>query len=279
MLFDKASTYGAFISQTGILKGSSAVLRRLLGQLYRDFSTRSEYPLRIKGFTNPIYIRLPTSDWTVFFQVFIRQEYQEPSKPHSEAMKSLYDAILGQGKNPVIIDCGANIGLSSLWYAANFPKAIVVAVEPEQHNFSLLLRNSSENDQIIPVRAGISARPTKLCLSNTSGEPWAWETIEDDEGIIDGITIIEAINKVENAVPIIVKIDIEGFEAELFRSNIDWISQVPLIAIETHDWLFAWKGSGHAVFSAITKAGPRDYIQNGENTLCYSHELLRNYHA
>jgi FkbM family methyltransferase len=273
----KFADYLAFVEGTGGLNGSAAVMRRFLGRINSRFVSSSDYSLRVRGFTSPVHIRLPTSDWTVFFKVFIAQEYQEISTPHAAALKSLYEDVLRQGKSPVIIDCGANIGLSSLWYAKRFPQAKVVAIEPEADNFALLVKNCSHHNRIMPICAGISDNPTKFQLSNPSGEPWAWETRQDSDGAVEGVTIGDVLKTIDNAVPFIVKIDIEGFETELFRSNMDWISQVPLIVIETHDWLFAWKGSAHAAFSAITKAGPRDYLQNGENTFCYSHELLRNY--
>lgn len=39
-------------------------------------------------------------------------------------------------------------------------------------------------------------------------------------------------------IPFIVKIDIEGYEQELFSSNIDWIDNIPVIIIELHDGCF-----------------------------------------
>jgi hypothetical protein len=42
---------------------------------------------------------------------------------------------------------------------------------------------------------------------------------------------------------------------------------------ESHDWLFNWRGTFHAVASVLTKT-MRDYVQNGENTFSFSHTLL-----
>ncbi|HMU59985.1 MAG TPA: FkbM family methyltransferase [Chitinophagaceae bacterium] len=43
--------------------------------------------------------------------------------------------------NPYIIDCGANIGLSVLYFKNIFPDAEILAFEPDERNFSLLEKN------------------------------------------------------------------------------------------------------------------------------------------
>ncbi len=40
-----------------------------------------------------------------------------------------------------------------------------------------------------------------------------------------------------NSRPFIAKIDIEGFESELFSQNTDWVRLFSIIVIELHDWL------------------------------------------
>jgi hypothetical protein len=69
-----------------------------------------------------------------------------------------------------------------------------------------------------------------------------------------------------------VKIDIEGAEVELFRSNLEWSVWAPLIVFESHDRLFAWRGTFHAIAAALTHH-PRDYIQKGENTFAFAHHF------
>ncbi len=44
-------------------------------------------------------------------------------------------------KQPFIIDCGANMGLSVLYFAQTYPGAEIVAFEPEPPIYELLLRN------------------------------------------------------------------------------------------------------------------------------------------
>ncbi len=41
---------------------------------------------------------------------------------------------------PLILDCGANIGLSALYFQRLYPKARIMAFEPDTHNFELLTK-------------------------------------------------------------------------------------------------------------------------------------------
>lgn len=65
-------------------------------------------------------------------------------------------------------------------------------------------------------------------------------------------------------IPFIVKIDIEGYEQELFSSNIDWIDNIPLIIIELHDWMFPSQNKSKNFLNAIANRN-RDFLYLGEN--------------
>jgi hypothetical protein len=82
------------------------------------------------------------------------------------------------------------------------------------------------------------------------------------------------LNHEPNSVPLIVKVDIEGSEVQLFRSNLEWVEQTPLIVFELHDWLGGWRGTGHAVFSCLS-THRRDYMQRGENMFSFGHRASR----
>ena len=37
--------------------------------------------------------------------------------------------------------------------------------------------------------------------------------------------------------PFLIKLDIEGYENEIFKNNYDWIDKFKVLIIETHDWM------------------------------------------
>ena len=49
------------------------------------------------------------------------------------------------GSNPLIIDCGSNVGMSVLYFKKLFPECRVLAVEPDPEAFRMLQRNVSDN--------------------------------------------------------------------------------------------------------------------------------------
>ncbi|HUQ96897.1 MAG TPA: FkbM family methyltransferase [Chitinophagaceae bacterium] len=48
-------------------------------------------------------------------------------------------------KTPLVIDCGANIGLSVLYFKSLYPAATIIAFEPDHTNFVLLEKNVNAN--------------------------------------------------------------------------------------------------------------------------------------
>lgn len=229
--------------------------------------------LMLKELTHPVFYRPQSSDALVFEQTLVLNEYEVPTETHRLALESYYHELLANLKRPLIIDCGANIGLSSVWFARRFPGATVIAIEPEPENFSLLLKNIAGYQNVKPLQAAISDHITTVSLENVGNESWAWKTRESETGQVPTVTIQELFIGTIDTVPLVVKIDIEGFEVELFRSNLEWTRNVPLIVFESHDWLFHWRGTAHAIFSVLCK-DTRDYLQKGENTFALLHSIL-----
>jgi FkbM family methyltransferase len=229
--------------------------------------------LSVQAPTGPFWMRPGVSDWIVMERIFIDEEYDPVSARHADVIAELERRIVASGQRPLIIDCGANVGISSLWFARRHPHSIVLAVEPEPDNFAVLKRNAALMGNIIPIHAAISDRMSRVDLSNNLGTPWSWRTVESGEGAVPTLTIGHLIGLDDSYVPLIVKIDIEGFETSLFRSNTDWVDGIPLVIFEMHDWMIPWSGSGHAFLAALTR-DRRDYLMKGENMFAYSRRLL-----
>ncbi len=170
-----------------------------------------------------------------------------------------------------MVDCGANIGLSAIWFAHRFPLARIVAIEPQAENFALLARNAASWGNIVPVQAAVLDRKTKVVLVDLHAT-YAWRTREAPDGL-PTVTIEEVIASVPAGVPLVVKVDIEGAEADVFASALDWLEPTRLVVVETHDWMLPWQGSGHAVLSALVRS-PRDYLYRGENMFAFARPLL-----
>src|SRR5688572_29263736 len=112
-------------------------LRGLL--LYRKLKAGNTGALEIPGLKNSITLRKKTSDIALFKQMLVHEEYKFkcPFTPR------------------FIIDAGANIGLSALFFAREYPEATIVPVEVDGGNFDLLQHNTRSYSSIKPVKAGL----------------------------------------------------------------------------------------------------------------------------
>ncbi len=253
----------------GLRSGARAYLPRLAAQLRRSQLNR-EARVSVPGLPEPLCLRPGQSDWQTLDDIFVRREYDTSFWPDLAAeVDCAYGAALASNRVPVIIDCGANIGFASIWFAIQYPRAVIFAIEPEPGNFAVLLKNTASFANIRPLRAAISDRIATVALVNTSGEPWAWQTRECADSGITTVTIDGLLARVARAVPLIVKVDIEGAEVDLFRSATGWVARTPLIVFELHDWLGGWRGTGHAVFSSLTRHR-REYVQNRQSMFSFA---------
>lgn len=80
-------------------------------------------------------------------------------------------------------------------------------------------------------------------------------------------TMNELLASVSDGVPFIAKIDIEGFESDLFARNTGWIEDFFAIAVELHDWMLAGqRGSGTFQTAMAARTGFEVFLK-GENLI------------
>jgi FkbM family methyltransferase len=216
-----------------------------------------------------VKLRPNSSDLSVFTQVFLDNDYNlRRFSRYGEICRSFSE--IDGGATPLILDCGANIGLSSLYFAKNWPSAHVVAVEPDPSNFELLRRNVTAHAHIQPVRAAVCAENGAVRIMNTDAQEWARRTERvsaEAPGAITGLSIQSLIALApppQVYQPFLIKIDIEGAEKDLFSRNREWISKFPILIIELHDWMLPGQGTSRAFLEAIAPLD-RDFVHFGEN--------------
>lgn len=184
--------------------------------------------LTSKTLDHPVWARRGTSDASVFSQILIEDEYEViPDWLHV---------------TDLIVDLGANVGYSSAYFLSRFPLASVFAVEPDPGNFAILRDNLKPyRDRHITVQAAAWPRKERLSF-NTShagqGNEWARSVhaaSSQAAELIDTISIPDILSQIYPRRISLLKIDIEGAEAELFRYGADeWLHKVDSIVIELH---------------------------------------------
>jgi len=199
------------------------MLRRLRGK-----TDDGVYEVTAPGYQHPVCLRPYASDPAVYKQVVRDEQY----------------AILPAGADvELVVDCGANIGLASLYFLNRFPACRVIAVEPDPGNFAVLQRNLSRyGGRARTVNSGVWSHPAALRMGDDEfrdGREWSRTVREcrpgEDAQFV--ATDIGTILRESGARQIsLLKIDVEGSEREIFARNYQsWLPCVETLAVELHD--------------------------------------------
>lgn len=213
-----------------------------------------------------VWLREGTSDQAVLEQIFFTEEFNISTAPQFAWIRRAYEAALAAGETPLIVDCGANIGLSSLYFAKHLPMARIIGIEPAHDNVELAERNTGHNPLITIIEAAVHDEARPLEIADPGAEKFAYRVQEarpSSRRLIEAVTIPSLMRQFGARRNLIVKVDIEGGEYALFRSNTGWLDHTDLLIAETHDWLFPGEGTSRTLFQAL--AGRTfEVIQKGE---------------
>jgi FkbM family methyltransferase len=142
-----------------------------------------------------------------------------------------------------IIDAGANIGLTSIYFANRYPAAKIFSLEPEETNFELLKVNTARYENIVPIKTALWKENTSLALI-PGDDHRGFQTL--DQKSINAVNIRETVTAttVENIMKEynienidLLKINIVGSEKEVFEDASLWIDCTSAIIIDLNDWL------------------------------------------
>lgn len=189
---------------------------------YAKLKARQTDALRLPGIRNTVRLRDNIADRKLFKQLIFHREYQLPLSldPH------------------FIIDAGANIGLSTLFFASSYPTAEIVAIEPEIRNFTLLRHNTRNYPNIRCLHAGVWSKPTTLEITNPTGSSTGFivnEVPADNPSQTLGVTTTDILATYRKTFIDLYKMDIEGAEKEVLSENSDWLGKTKILIIELHD--------------------------------------------
>ena len=235
---------------------------------------------RVGGQFREVFHRPGTTDRGIIDSI-IRDdgEYAIDSFKAAPALRRYAEKLAAGGKVPLIVDAGANVGAASLYLWGQWPTAFVVAVEPERENFQVLLDNISSIRNIYALRMALASKPGwARVVSN--GHACGFRATRYDGATqascateVACITIDEIVDRSPEAFPLIVKIDIEGAEREVFSDNTEWISKFPLIMCELHDCWDPGQSFSRSFLRCISQHN-RDFTIRGETVFSWSNDLL-----
>ena len=212
--------------------------------------------LRIPGIPYPVKCRPTNSDRFTLGQVFIER-----------------DSDVAQAAEPrFIIDGGANVGYASIVFANKYPRAQIIAVEPDVANYQTAVENCRVYPNVRVILGGIWTSDAPLVIGNPQADSWSFQVRQAHQTTADsvsGYTIATLLSQSGCATIDLMKLDIEGAEEQIFSaSDTAWLDQVRVLVIETHG-----ERSEHAVKTALA-ARAFTQSQQGEKLIFVNQALL-----
>lgn len=133
----------------------------------------------------------------------------------------------------ILVDLGANIGLTSVWLTRHYSISSMIAVEPDPANIAIL----SENFALNGIRAEIlqAAVGPEEGVAFFSFSEWSNLGHVSTSGTPVQVVSVPAIMEKFHLSEIdLMKIDVEGAEQDLFLQKAEWLRKVRGIIIEFH---------------------------------------------
>ena len=184
---------------------------------------------------------------------------------HKEIFADEFYYFESKNPEPVIFDCGANVGMSVLYFKKRFPKARITAFEAEPE-IALLLHDNLKNNNITDVRI-----IDKAVWKDEQGI-WFGSESADSSSIyssaekkkIASIRLKDFLLKESNID--FLKIDIEGAEKEVLNDCRDALGHIQNLFVEFHSYIGNPQGLAE-IIQIFEENGFRYYIDTNQHRL------------
>ena len=177
-----------------------------------------------------VWIRVNTTDISIYHQMFVEREYE----------------IALSAAPRIIVDAGANVGFSAIFFAKQYPGARIVALEPERSNFEVLSRNLAGYQNVEAIAEALWCEVARLQLFDPGNgraglQKDGFQTFSEDTGLAVSSGTVPAVDldtlmaRADIDFIDLLKIDIEGAEREVFNRGGKWLDRVGAMTVELHD--------------------------------------------
>jgi len=171
-------------------------------------------------------VRNCAEDFAVINTVIAFNAYRVPIKQHFRS----------------VLDLGGNIGIATRYFLQSLPNVEVLAVEPSSANCEVFKRNIwlyDAGDRVRLLRCAVGPVNSTGVLSGAKRfDTFKVEKLSNSS-FLKGQEVVP-IRSLSGLVeqlpaPILLKMDIEGAEADLLNCRTEWIDHVGCMMIEFHD--------------------------------------------
>jgi FkbM family methyltransferase len=169
----------------------------------------------------------------------LRSNHGADSFTHSEIFEQQCYKLPLRRAPSTILDLGANIGLSTIYFARHYPQSNLACVEPVQENLRFLHRNLELNGVRAEVIAAAVDSNDGVVTMERGQRDYAHKIAEPPSSQsslfdVSSISIPSIQRRLGWSRISLIKMDIEGHEKVLFAQNCEWLHDVDAICLEYH---------------------------------------------
>jgi FkbM family methyltransferase len=174
-------------------------------------------------------------------------------------LERAYEQLPGFATGPgeVILDVGANVGLFTLRQALR--GARVYAFEPDPDAFWRLQSNVAANrtpGRVDVFRRALGARPGRATLAR-SHETVLTRVLPGAHGEVDVATLDQVVGELGLPVIDLLKLDVEGDEANILRGGVRALAVIGRVVMEYHDPELLDQVTGVLAAAGFTRLGSK----------------------
>ena len=157
---------------------------------------------------------------------------------------------------PIIIDCGANVGSSVIYFAHMFPSASIFAFEADLNIYEYLVKNINANIDngcnITHYNKAIWIDETELIFYSEGADGGSLNSNHGKEQKVHTVALSNFLDEFEYVD--FLKIDIEGAEVEVLPSCSSQLSKVDKLFVEYHSFIDK-KQQLDSILKTLTQSG------------------------
>lgn len=219
--------------------------------------------------------KLPTNEPGTFNWEDLTLDYQCPNCLHHLIKEILEREIYyfkSETEFPYIIDCGANIGVSPIYFSRLYPNAKIIAFEPDpfitKFTKQNLIQAGAKNVQLI--ESALSDQEGEITFHS---DQELGGSIHEEKPHLDSFKVrSQKLSPYLDKPVDLLKIDIEGAENLVIQEILPKLSNVKNIFVECHSFVNQ-KQNCLEIPHLLVEAGFRVYLEGGgiKNKKPFSH--------
>lgn len=184
-----------------------------------------------------------------------------------EIFKNEVYRFLPGNSNPVIIDCGSNLGMSVIYFKELYPDASITAFEPDPYIFGFLKKNMESfgyaNVELINKAVWIEDGTLSFLEEGGAGGRIQNNNSSQNDKYIS-VSSVRLKDFLENKKVDFLKLDIEGAEYEVLKDCTNDLQLVSNLFIEYHSFIDQSQDLDK-ILEIVSKAGFRYHLKEASD--------------